>query len=242
MDIAMLPLLQLADSSFPTGAFSHSFGLETALAEGSVMSTKDLQEWLEGLIVGSLATMEAYAVYFSHELVSKQAGKWNDDLFNQKFSASIELLDLRMTLSKLSKESRVGSVKIGRQYVRMGIELYPDAQLQMYDRMILSGACWGNAALAHGWVCAYLSVSIETAILTHLYTTVNALIQNAVRSAPIGQTQGQHILASLFTHIEKVTRHTIEQPPAFLYFGNAAVLHEIQAMRHETLYSRLFMS
>ncbi|MCI0183943.1 urease accessory protein UreF [Sulfoacidibacillus ferrooxidans] len=242
MDQAMLPLLQLADSSFPTGAFSHSFGLETALSEGTITSASDLHAWLEGFIVGSFATMEASAVYFSHSLLSDHIQDWNEIEYIDTWKEPITLLDLRMTLSKLARESRIGSVKIGRQYVRMGMQLYPDAHLQIYDQLIQSGSCFGNAAIAHGWVCSYLGVSAETAILTHLYTSVNALIQNAVRAAPIGQTQGQHILSSLFLHMEQVTSHTIAQPPAFLHLANAAILHEIQAMRHETLYSRLFMS
>ena len=34
-DQALLRLLQLTDTAFPTGAFAHSFGLETYVARGS---------------------------------------------------------------------------------------------------------------------------------------------------------------------------------------------------------------
>lgn len=38
MDNQLLALLQIGDSNFPSGAFSHSFGLETYIQEETVYS------------------------------------------------------------------------------------------------------------------------------------------------------------------------------------------------------------
>ncbi|MDQ3091969.1 MAG: urease accessory protein UreF, partial [Actinomycetota bacterium] len=43
MRAGLLPLLQLSDSAFPTGAFSHSLGLETLVAGGTVRDGATLQ-------------------------------------------------------------------------------------------------------------------------------------------------------------------------------------------------------
>ncbi|PWI58885.1 urease accessory protein UreF [Sulfoacidibacillus thermotolerans] len=238
----ILPLLQLADSGFPTGAFSHSFGLETALAEKTVSDVYSLQRWLEDLLRGSFATMEAPGVYFSYYLVTEYMERFSDLPARTEFEQSIALLDYRLTLSKLARESREGSTKIGRQYLRMTLELYPHSHLQLYDAMIRKGICYGNGAIVHGFVCAYLGIDQKLAIATYLYSAVNALVQNAVRATVIGQTEGQKTLASLFPALEDIALDLVKQPPAFFHLANAAIFHEIQGMRHETLYSRLFMS
>ena len=42
-----LRLFQFCDSQFPTGAFSHSFGLETYIQRQTVHDATSFREWLE---------------------------------------------------------------------------------------------------------------------------------------------------------------------------------------------------
>ena len=43
----VLSLFQLCDSNFPTGAFSHSYGLETYIQEGTVNNQATFSKWLD---------------------------------------------------------------------------------------------------------------------------------------------------------------------------------------------------
>ena len=45
-----LPLAQLCDSALPTGAFSHSFGLETYICDGVVDGEVSFAAWLRALV------------------------------------------------------------------------------------------------------------------------------------------------------------------------------------------------
>lgn len=46
IDHAHLRLFQFCDSQFPTGAFSHSFGLETYIQRDTVHDEESFQQWL----------------------------------------------------------------------------------------------------------------------------------------------------------------------------------------------------
>jgi urease accessory protein len=235
----LLPLIQLIDSAFPTGIFSHSFGLETAILENRITNAKQLSEWLESYIIGSLVPIDGAAVFWAHHFVTQ----WMiDHCEKERSRENLRLLDHRLTLSRLARESREGGIKIGRRYLHIIQELYPDCGLKEYHDWILRGECYGNASIVHGWICVHLDQSQQIAVLSYLYSGINGLIQNAIRAMSIGQTGGQKVLKNLLHVICQETIHLVHDPPEPDQLFNQNIAQEICAMRHETLYSRLFMS
>ena len=67
-------LLQISDSAFPRGAFAHSYGLETYVAEGAITSAGELEEFIASLLRHGVATLDG--VYL-REAFQAKAG---DDL------------------------------------------------------------------------------------------------------------------------------------------------------------------
>ena len=65
-------LFQLVDSAFPTGAFSHSFGLETAFQEKKIDKPIELYNWLKSYVSGSLAPTEGVVVYLTYQAIQKE--------------------------------------------------------------------------------------------------------------------------------------------------------------------------
>ena len=61
-DIQTASLLRLADSAFPSGAFSQSFGLETAIIDGRVCDEATLAAWLESYLIDGWATLDGAAM------------------------------------------------------------------------------------------------------------------------------------------------------------------------------------
>lgn len=229
----MLPLIQLIDSSFPTGAFSHSFGLETALQEGRIRNTQDLYGWLCSYVTGSLAPMEGVTVYWVHTYIKEGIEKHSEDLKG---------LDHRVTLSRLARESREGGIKVGKRYLRIVLDLYPESEIIRYLDWIKKNECYGCVSLVHGWVCAYLKQSAQHAVASHLYASINSLIQNALRAMAMGQTQGQKVLTRILPLLEQEAMLIVKNPISPEDLASHTLSQEISAMRHECLYSRLFMS
>ena len=60
-DQSLLRLLQLTDSTFPTGAFAHSFGLETYIARGSVLTAAALEEFISNTLLHVVAPSDGVA-------------------------------------------------------------------------------------------------------------------------------------------------------------------------------------
>ncbi|HET7580093.1 MAG TPA: urease accessory UreF family protein [Bacillales bacterium] len=234
-----LALFQLVDSAFPTGAFSHSFGLETAFKENKINRPEELNEWLRSFILASLVPTEGIAVYISYQAIQRASSL---EELPETIQEDLQRLDRKLTFSKKASESREGSVKIGKRYLKVVHTLYPESGLDQYTRWIDKQLCFGNPAIVHGWLSAYLEVPPEEAIFTHLYTSVNNMLQGALRMAAVGQTDVQLIMQKLYPLMTEESEKIVQDSPDEGDLCNYAVIQETEAMIHETLYSRLFMS
>ncbi|AXI10999.1 urease accessory protein UreF [Oceanobacillus zhaokaii] len=232
-------LFQLVDSAFPTGAFSHSFGLETTFQENKINKPIELYSWLKTYISGSLAPTEGVVVYLIYQAKIKEFLNQEKPEDTEKL---IQRLDRKLTVSKISSETRNGGIKIGKRYLSTVHTLYPQSELIQYSRWIDDQLCFGNAAIVHGWITAYLEVEAELSVFTHLYVSINNLLQSAIRLTVIGQTAAQMILQKLYPLLMEEAERIIQSSPNEDDLFTYSIIQEIEAMRHETLYSRLFMS
>jgi urease accessory protein len=66
------------------------------------------------------------------------------------------------------------------------------------------------------------------------------LVSAGVRLIPVGQTEGQRIVAGLLPLAARVAETALGEPLAAV--GGSAVAADVAAMLHETQYSRLFRS
>ncbi|OCA82149.1 urease accessory protein UreF [Pseudobacillus wudalianchiensis] len=232
-------IFQLIDSALPTGAFSHSFGLETAFQEGEITSPETLYEWAYHYITGSLAPTEGIATFITYQTVQN---RWNEEELSKSIQSDLQRLDKKLTISKMPSESREGGIKLGKRYLKIVNTLYPSAGLSQYADWIKEKRCYGNSSIVHGWISAYLEVSSSTAVFTYLYSNINNLLQSALRLTAVGQTDIQVILQKLhpllIKEAEKIHNRSYTEDDLYSY----AIIQEIQGMRHEMLYSRLFMS
>src|SRR3954468_7980308 len=126
-------LFQLVDSAFPTGAFSHSFGLETAFQEKKIDKPIELYSWLKSYVSGSLAPTEGVVVYLTYQAIQKELLNQEKSEYTEKY---IQRLDRKLTVSRMSSESRNGGIKIGKRYLTIVHTLYPQSGLQQYARWI----------------------------------------------------------------------------------------------------------
>jgi urease accessory protein len=104
-------------------------------------------------------------------------------------------------------------------------------------------AAWdGDIALpvAVGVACAGHGVPLDPALHAYLEAMAANLISTGVRLVPLGQTDGQRILAAL----EPVVAATAERALVTMLddVGGAAFRADLASMRHETQYTRLFRS
>jgi urease accessory protein len=228
MDNQLLALLQLGDSNFPSGAFSHSFGLETYIQEETVHDKETFFEWVRLYLEKQIAATDGLACRLTFEALLKNEIE------------EIWVLDQKLFVQNLSKEAREANRRIGERMIRMGIDLYSIPLLETYLKKIRMKEVYGHPGVVFAMICQYLGIEKRRGILTFLYSSMMTLIQNGVRGIPLGQTAGQRILLELQPYLLKTTED-IEGMDAD-DFGAVAPGIEMAQMRHERLHTRLFMS
>jgi urease accessory protein len=217
--------LQLCDSAFPSGAFSQSFGLETAILERGVSDAAAVRAWIGDYLEHSLATLDARAFVLGMRGVAGVA-----DL-DALLAASIFPRDVRSANRRLARATL-------EAYIAMGIV---DAGITDYREAILGGDASGQHSLACMLGYRAIGAPVEDAVCGYLNSAAAALAAVAARAIPLGQRDVGALLWSLRAPIEAFGRtactvQTLED------LSSSALVCEIDAMRHAVLDARLFAS
>ncbi|MGD0231435.1 MAG: urease accessory protein UreF [Syntrophorhabdales bacterium] len=224
----ILTALQLGDSFFPSGAFAHSSGLETFVADGLVCRREHLVSFIESYLIGLLARCDLLFVKLSYESARK------DDV------EEIARLDRLMHAMKLPKELRAASIQMGRQVLQVMKDLYPSALLQSLGQCLEGRELRAHHPIILGAACGSIGMEMEATLLTYLYSTVSALVSAGVRLIPIGHSDGQRTVNELKPLMARLAR-AVEMLSEAGISAFAPAL-EVRAMQHERLTTRLFKS
>jgi urease accessory protein len=219
---------QFLDSALPIGGFSHSFGLETLVQEGSIATLPELQAYVATILRHCWATSDTMAIRATY-LYGPQE-RW-PELWG---------VDRLLHVQRAAKESREGVQKMGNRLYKLARTMYPTLGWEPLQGALERRECPGSHALLHGWVAWRLDVPERQAAEGFLYASAVTCVNSALRLMSIGQTQGQKLLAELLPIVSEAWQDASKLDPYCAYTCVPAV--DIAMMRHETLYSRLFMS
>ena len=239
-----LPLAQLCDSALPTGAFSHSFGLETYICEGVVDGEASFVSWLRALVSTQLTFSEGLGLRLAFEAVA--ADDWE----------AIAHLDALLVAQAVPLQVRRAGVTMGRRMLtiaRLALEGTDGGRLLSRYAALIDTGVTGNAGDTGGTggcrshpaivlaIAGYALGAPPAAVAAaYLQSSVISLTQNAVRAIPLGQDAGQRAIASVRGDVRAAVRRIGDLDETDL--GAAAPGIEISQMRHERQRARMFMS
>ena len=224
----LLGVLQLADGLFPAGAYAHSFGLETLVQDGVVTDATGVRAFLRTLIEGGVGTCDAIAV-------ARAVRAAREPTLETAFA-----LDEEVDALKPASELREASRQMGRQTLRAAARLHQDAAVSRLFAAVETGRTAGHHPLAFGFAAEAAGVAPREAAAAYLYSTAAAVAGASLRLLPLGQLDGQAILASLRPAIARLAERAASAGPDGLHAFTPAI--EIAAMRHARLEARLFRS
>lgn len=195
---------------FPVGAYSYSHGLEWAVEAGDVRDRATLQAWVAGVLEHGSGRNDAILLH---------AAASGDD--------PVSLGELAEALCQCSERL-----------------LETRAQGAAFARTI-TGA-WGIAVarlpypVAVGAAVRALGLPRELAATLYLQAFAANLVSAGVRLIPLGQTDGQRIVADLLPLAAMVAaqagRETLDD------LGSFTPGADLASMLHETQYTRLYRS
>ena len=218
-------LMAWLSPAFPVGAFSYSSGIEWAVEAGDIKDAGTLQRWLAVVIAEGGVFCDAAIFANLHRAVT--AG---DD---ESLRAASELA---VALAPC-KERHLETTSQGRAFVAAVRAAWSCAAL---DRL---AAAWdGELAypVAVAATAAGHGIPLAPALSAYLHAAAANLISAGVRLIPLGQTDGQRVLAALEPVVADAAARATATPLDDV--GGAAYRADLAAMRHETQYTRLFRS
>ena len=222
---ALYRLMAWLSPAYPVGAFSYSSGIEWAVEAGDIKDAESLRNWLAGLIATGSGFCDA--VLFVHAF---RAAAASDD------TALRAVAELAAALVA-SKERFLETAAQGRAFFDATRAAWPCAALERLD------AAWQGATVlpvAVGVACAGHGIACEPALRAFLHALAANWISAGVRLIPLGQTDGQRVLAALEADIAACVPRALVTPLDEV--GSCSIRADIAGMRHETQYTRLFRS
>ena len=213
-------LLQTTDSLFPTGAFSHSGGLEGLCADGLLSTAEDAERAIQEILTRSFARVDLPACGLAHRAADQvdrllEIDAWVDSL-------------------KAPRESREAGRSLGRR--RLKVVSAPEE----YRRAVEEGRSPGQQSVVTGVHAALEGIPREEALLAFAYGTAAGLVASAMKLLPLGQTRAQALLTKIGERMPEWGRSA--DAMALEDLGAFTPLLDIAAMRHETARTRLFIS
>jgi urease accessory protein len=222
---ALYRLMTWMSPAYPVGAFSYSSGIEWAVEAGDIHSAETLCGWLSSMI--RQGSVSCDAVIFAH---AHRAVTTGDDT---SLAATAELAAALIG----SKERFLETTTQGQAFLQITRAAWSTPAL---DRLAVA---W-NGPLAYPVVaaaaCAGHGIALVPALHAFLHSVVSNLVSAGVRLIPLGQTDGQRVIASLETEIAQAAERALAT--ALADIGTATPRADIAGMRHETQYTRLFRS
>jgi urease accessory protein len=222
---ALYRLMAWLSPAYPTGAFSYSSGIEWAVEAGDISDAATLARWIVAMLAEGSGFCDA--VLLAH---AYRAAAGGDDTALRAVS---ELAAVFVS----SKERQLETTAQGRAFLETTRAAWPTPAL---DRLV---AVWDGAValpIAVGVAGAGHDIALAPTLCAFLHAFAANLVSSGVRLVPLGQTDGQRVLATL----EPVVKATAERAlvAALDDIGGATFRADIASMRHETQYTRLFRS
>jgi urease accessory protein len=211
--------------AYPVGAFSYSAGIEWAVEAGDIKDATTLRDWLNVMIGNGAGFADAVLFRHAHDAIT--AG---DD------AALRAVAELAAALVP-SKERFLETTAQGRAFFDTTQAAWPTPALARLEAVwsgpIALPVAAGAASAGHG-------IARAAAVRAFLQALAANWISAGIRLIPLGQTDGQRILAALEGVVADSAARALITPLDEL--GTCALRADIAGMKHETQYTRLFRS
>lgn len=221
-DLAVARLLHLVSPILPTGAFTYSQGIEWAVEAGWLRTAADLEGWAMDQLEQSIARLDLPLLPRMSQAVAV-----DDDVALEHW------IDLLLA-GRESAELRAEEGQRGRALVDL-LMAWALPRADVLRPLLARSHAAGFAFAGQRW-----RIDARAMTLGYAWAWAENLVLAGVKIVPLGQRQGQQLLARLA--VELPVAVAAAQRLADEEIGASTPAMAIASANHETQYTRLFRS
>ena len=225
---SLLQLMWLASPALPIGGFSYSEGIEAGVDSACIATFREANDWLVDQLHLTLERADL-------AVVAKAIPAWRRDDLDR-----IDELNNWVLQTRETSELRLQTEQMGRSmldWLRKQPSFHVNFQLDRNAQDFLKSPTY---PLVFALAASATQASVRDCLMSFAFGWAENMTQAAVRAVPLGQTDGQRILANLADSIPATVDAAIRlqdsERQAF------SPMLAILSSQHETQYSRLFRS
>src|SRR4029078_7007994 len=170
-------LMAWLSPAYPVGAFSYSSGIESAVEAGDIKDAATLRDWIAAILDHGSGFCDAVFFVHTHRAEGKDALRG--------------VAELAAAFTP-SKERHLETTAQGAAFLETTRAAWPtpaiDALRATWDGPVAYPVAVAVACAGHG-------IAVEPALAAFLHAIVANQISAGVRLVPLGQTDGQRVLA-----------------------------------------------
>jgi len=227
-DKALLRLLSWLSPSFPVGAYAYSHGAESAVENGQIFNRETALSWVTFILQYGTGRMDADLFVAAYG-----AARENN---SEHFVSIVRKANALKGTAELGLESRAQ----GQAFWDTVLKAWPDEKLAALVQAVSGNNVPPSYATAVAAAVACAGIERHTAVRAYLFAFAANITSAIVRLVPLGQTDGQRIIAALEDVIGQSCKDALKRDACDM--GSAAFFVDMMSMKHETQYSRMFRS
>jgi urease accessory protein len=218
-------LMTWLSPAYPTGGFSYSSGLEWAVECGDITDADTLRSWVSVMIAEGGGLCDG--VFFAH---AYRATERHDA------EGLRTVAELAVAFAP-SKERHLETTAQGRAFLEATRAAWDCDALGRLQALAIEGPA---LPIVVAVACAGHAIALAPAAQCYLHALAANLVSAGVRLIPLGQSDGQRLLAALEPAVLATVRGALAA--SLDEVASTAVRADLASMRHESQYTRLFRS
>lgn len=221
-----LRLMQIADSALPISGYTHSWGLESAIAKGVVNGPESLERWTSLWLRTSLGPLEGVILICATRAVQNTSP---EEIKNLN-----DILDVSIAPPTIRNASR----EMGTQLLSLATT-WNWCSEQLASLIGPNHTGWHHAVI-FGILGSIAGCDAEDVLAAYLHQSAVGVVSAGLRAIPVGHTHGQQILTYLHDDITELT--SILSKREAEEAGSACPYYEVLCDEQTRLYARMFRS
>ena len=221
-------LMQLADSFFPSGAYTLSHGLESLVQSGRITSTEDIETFVRLLLCNKVGGTDLVALAHAHSASL------------QNNLTAVADIDARLFAQTPIEKTRMAQRQSGRALLMVASKTWLHAHLDSLSLQTAKGEINCLHPVVFAVVAQVAGLDQQAALVAFVHGLVTGLLGAAIRLGAIGHLEAQRVRLAIAPDMAAVC----EQAPlqALDEMWSCTPLIDLAQMRQAKLSRRLFAS